>query len=110
VRTALRPYIEYKKAHRSATGRWLRAEQIRSFVSVARDAAVQNGRSIEPGSPFGDWVVWAQQQADRLDPLKESPPSIIDRKAETVPSHTTYYGYQKADPPFRFPKPIWRMK
>ena len=99
-------------ALRNATARWTRAEQIRSFVSAARNAAVQNGESVEAGSPFGDWVIWAERQADRLDPLKESSPSIIDRKSETVSSYTSYYGYgyQKPDPPFRFPKPIWRMK
>ena len=99
-------------ALRNAAARWLRAEQVRSFISAARDAAIQNGQSVDAGSPFGDWVVWADQQADQLDPLKESPPSIIDRKSETVSSYPGYYGYgyQKPDPPFRFPKPIWRMK
>ncbi len=99
-------------ALRNATARWLRADQVRSFVSAARDAAVQNGQIVAPGSPFGDWIIWAEQQADRLDPLKESPASIIDRKTEPAPSYAGYYGYgyQKPDPPFRFPKPIWRMK
>ena len=61
---------------------------------------------------FGDWMVWAEQQADRMDPLKESPPSIIDHMIETQPTYPSYYGYgyRKPDPPFRFPKPIWRMK
>lgn len=99
-------------ALRNATARWLRAEQIRSFVLAARNIAVQNGQTVTPGSPFGDWIVWAEQQADRLDPLKESPASIIDRKPEPAPSYAGYYGYgdQKPDPSFRFPKPIWRMK
>ena len=81
-------------ALRNATARWLRAEQIRSFVSAAHNAAVQNGESVEAGSPFGDWVIWAERQADRLDPLKESPPSIIDQKPRA--ENTGYY--------------IWRMK
>jgi hypothetical protein len=94
-----------------AAARWSRAHQIRSFISAARDAAIQNGQSVEAGSPFGDWIAWAERQADRMDPLKESPPSIIDRMAEREPSSPSYYGYgyQKPDPPFRFPKPIWRM-
>jgi len=97
-------------ALRNATARWLRAEQIRSFVSAARNAAVQNGESVEGGSPFGDWVIWSEPQADRLDPLKESPPSIIDQKPRAENAGYYGYGYQKPDPPFRFPKPIWRMK
>jgi hypothetical protein len=73
---------EQSKANalRNAAARWSRAEQIRLFICAAREAAVQNGQSVEQGSPFGDWVTWAEQQADRLDPLKESPPSIIDKR------------------------------
>jgi hypothetical protein len=91
-----------------AAARWSRAEQIRAFVFAVREAAAANGQAVEPSSPLGDWVIWAGQQADRMDPLKESPASITDRvKEEAYPS---YYGYQKPDPPFRFPKPIWRMR
>jgi hypothetical protein len=61
-------------ALRNSAVRWLRSEQIRSFISAAREAAVNNGQPTEPGSPFGDWIAWAEQQADQLDPLKESPP------------------------------------
>lgn len=25
------------------------------------------------------WIKWASDQADRLDPLKENPPSILDK-------------------------------
>jgi len=95
-----------------AASRWSRAERIRSFVSAAHDAAVQNGQPVNPGSPFGDWIVWAGLQADRLDPLKASPCSVIDRIAETAPEYPSYYsyGYRKPDPVFRFPKPVWRMQ
>jgi hypothetical protein len=99
-------------ALRNAAARWSRAQQIRAFISAAREAAAQNGQSVEPGLPFGDWTVWAEQQADRMDPLKESPCSVIDRKQVTEASYQSYYGYasQKPEPPFRFPKPLWRMK
>ena len=30
------------------------------------------------------WLDWATQQADRLDPLRPSPPSILDEKIEEV--------------------------
>jgi hypothetical protein len=99
-------------ALRNAAARWSRAKQIRLFICAAREAAIQNGEVVEQGSAFGDWVTWAEQQADRLDPLKESPPSIIDRRPEAEFPYPAYYGYgyPKPDPPFRFPKPIWRMK
>jgi hypothetical protein len=100
------------RALEEAAANWIRAEKVRSFVSAARTAAVQNDQRTEPGSPFADWITWAERQADRLDPLKESPPSIIDRMPVSEPEAPVYsgYGYQKLERPFRFPKPIWRMK
>jgi hypothetical protein len=97
-------------ALRNAAARWSRAQQIRAFICAASDAAVQNGQSVEQGSPFGEWILWAERQADRLDPLKESPPSIIDQKPRAENTGYCGYGYQKPDPPYRFPKPIWRVK
>jgi hypothetical protein len=47
--------------------------------------------AVEPGTPFGEWLIWAAQQADRIDPLKVSPTSIIDSKAAPAP-HPSYYG------------------
>jgi hypothetical protein len=77
-------------ALRNAAARWSRAEQIRLFICAAGNAAVQNGQSVEKESLFGDWVTWAEQQADRLDPLKESPPSIIVRKCQRSHSRDTF--------------------
>ena len=58
------------RALEDAAAKWNRAEQIRSFVSAARIAAAQNNQAVEPGTHFGDWIIWAERQADRLDPLK----------------------------------------
>jgi hypothetical protein len=33
----------------------------------------------------GTWLRWATDQADRLDPLKESPPSILDEAEKYKP-------------------------
>ena len=92
--------------HRSAAN-WERARRIRDLVAAASDGAMRDGVAVEPGTPFGEWLIWAAQQADRIDPLKVSPTSIIDSKAAPAP-HPSYYGYQKPDPPIRFPKPLWR--
>jgi hypothetical protein len=98
------------RALEEAAAKWNRAEQIRSFIAAARSVAAQNGQAAEPGKPFGDWITWAERQADRLDPLKESPPSIIDRISDSEPESTGYSGYgEKPERPFRLPKPIWRM-
>ena len=92
--------------HRSAAN-WERARRIRDLVAAASDGAKRDGVAVEPGTPFGEWLIWAAQQADRIDPLRLSPTSIIDSKAAPAP-HPSYYGYQKPDPPIRFPKPLWR--
>jgi hypothetical protein len=92
--------------HRAATN-LDRAERIRWLLAAARDAALADGQAVEPGTAFGDWLVWAAHQADRLDPLKVSPPSIIDTKPLPRPEYVPY-GYRKPDPPFRLPKPLWK--
>ncbi len=43
---------------------------------------------------------------DQLDPLKESPPSVVNK--EVAPEPTDHYGYKKPDSPFRWPKPLWK--
>lgn len=90
-----------------AAEQWSRAQQLRSFISAARDAAIQNGQRVDRGSPLSDWIVWAEQQADRFDPLKEGPRSVIDRAVE--PQRPSYYSSQEPETHFRFPKPIWKM-
>jgi hypothetical protein len=84
-----------------------RAERIRHMVGAATDAAAAKGISIDRGTAFGDWLVWAVQQADRIDPLKESPESIIDTKQAPEPRYVPY-GHRPPSPPFRWPKPLWR--
>jgi hypothetical protein len=36
-------------------------------------------------APKGQRILWMKQQADRLDPMLSSPPSILDRKGELGP-------------------------
>lgn len=92
--------------HRAATN-LDRAEGIRRLIAAARGAAVADGQPVEAGTPFGDWLAWAAQQADRIDPLKQSPPSIIDSKPLPRPEYVPY-GHRPPDPPFRFAKPPWK--
>jgi len=81
--------------HRAAAD-WERADRIRRMIQAAEEGAKRAGQAVEPGTQFADWLAWAAQQADRLDPLMESPPSVIDAK---VPSKQ----------PFRWPRPLWRV-
>jgi len=57
---------------------WHQNQRIRQYVEAFREAALNKHGTIEPGSDIDKWITWAIQQADRLDPLVKSPPSILD--------------------------------
>lgn len=60
---------------------WQMCKLVRDLVEAARQAHSAAG-PIPPESEIGQWLEWANQQADRLDPLRPSPPSILD---ESIP-------------------------
>ncbi len=62
---------------------WKEAENLRAFIETARQQCQERGPN-EPDSEFAKWLEWALQQADRLDPFRPSPPSILDEKFEEV--------------------------
>jgi len=62
------------KLLRRDAGAWHRAERIRKYVAAVR----------ESGAKDTEWLTWAELQADRLDPLKEKPKSIVDDKEEVL--------------------------
>jgi len=62
---------------------WHRAERIRKCVAAVRDGAQKKADESERDKVL-EWVTWAEQQADRMDPLKESPRSIVDDKEEVL--------------------------
>jgi hypothetical protein len=53
---------------------WHRAERIRKYVAAVRSSAVKDAL----------WVEWAERQADRIDPLRPTPPSIVDDKEKVI--------------------------
>ena len=57
---------------------WKRSRELRKYIEEKRQKQLMEGKTIETGSDFAQWLEWASQQADRLDPLAENPPSIID--------------------------------
>lgn len=61
---------------------WDRAGKIREFVVALRKVWAEQGHDVSPESAKGQKLAWMTQQADRLDPMLESPPSILDRKKE----------------------------
>ncbi len=50
---------------------WQRSQQIRSYIDAVKKWGIQKYGEIKPDSKLHQWLTWATQQADRLDPLVE---------------------------------------
>lgn len=61
---------------------WSRARQMREFIAALQRLWTEAKIDLSPESPKGQRIIWMKQQADRMDPMIESPPSILDRKRE----------------------------
>jgi len=61
---------------------WARAEQIRGFTCALEASWISRGVDVAGNTENGNRLRWMREQADRLDPLVENPPSILDRKKE----------------------------
>ena len=59
---------------------WDRAARIRAYMQATREKVLRRCDHIDPDSEFDRWFQWGLKQADRLDPLEESPPSILDEQ------------------------------
>lgn len=57
------------------------SRMIRDLIEAVREKHAANG-PIEATSDIGQWLEWASQQANRLDPLCPSLPSILDEHFE----------------------------
>lgn len=57
---------------------WERAERIRLYIRAVELQAIETGSAASKS----EWVSWARQQADRLDPLQATPVSILDTPEE----------------------------
>jgi hypothetical protein len=64
---------------------WTKAQQTREFVAALESLWIKEGHDLSPEASQGQRILWMKQQADRLDPMIPSPPSILDRKAELEP-------------------------
>lgn len=67
-----------KKLHEDAQA-WHSAEALRQYIAATDKHACEIGRAASPEHLA--WLRWATAQADRLDPLRESPQSVLDDKA-----------------------------
>ena len=64
---------------------WTQARNLRDFIAAAAARHIEEHGAIGPDSEFAQWQKWAAEQADRLDPLCESPPSILDQPIPKEP-------------------------
>lgn len=48
---------------------WAKAQQLRTYLSALKDMLTAKHGAIQPGSQADQWLIWAHQHADRLDPL-----------------------------------------
>lgn len=62
--------------------KWARAKRMRRFIAALEREWKNQGNDLSPESEKGQRIVWMKEQADRLDPMAVSPPSILDRKNE----------------------------
>jgi len=60
---------EKMKALDREVASWHRSQQIRSYIDAVKKWAIQKYGEIKPDSNIHQWLSWATQQADRLDPL-----------------------------------------
>lgn len=77
----IRKEEERLKSLNQEVDNWHRSQRIRAYIEAVKyDAVQQNG---EAGAKnVAEWIEWALSHADRLDPLKSSPPSILDEKSK----------------------------
>jgi hypothetical protein len=78
--------LAHVEALRQEASNWHQSQIIRQYVEAARRAELEPGARLDPESDLAKWIEWATQQADRMDPLVESPPSILDH-----PVKESYY-------------------
>jgi hypothetical protein len=78
---------------------WKKSKVIREYVSAVERAVLEGKSTFKPEGELKHWIKWALQQADRLDPLTESPPSILDDDIEDDPGDDDDYG--GFSPPYR---------
>jgi len=61
---------------------WQKSEALRAYIQAIEDGIAHG--TMRPNNPdeFAAYLKWARDQADRLDPLAASPPSILDKTLE----------------------------
>jgi hypothetical protein len=67
---------------------WQQSQGIREYIEAVKLVAVSRAGQMVDEIELEGWIEWAEAQADRLDPLAKTPPSILDNK----PNWGWYWG------------------
>ncbi|WP_149496312.1 hypothetical protein [Roseiconus lacunae] len=62
---------------------WQRSQQIREFLDALCLSAAREDGLVDVDSELAKYLRWGFQQADRFDPLRPSPPSVLDEEVDT---------------------------
>jgi hypothetical protein len=54
--------------------RWLKSKQLREYIGAVEKAVSKRGVSEDIKGQFEKWIVWANNHADRIDPLQNGLP------------------------------------
>ena len=65
---------------------WAKSKRLRDYIKAKKADYISQGVTIGPKSDAGKWLKWATDQADRLDPFKKSPPSLLDDEDKYSPT------------------------
>lgn len=71
------------KAFRQKVDNWHLSQRIRAYVDAVKCDALSAAGEIS--SELSGWMEWALGHADRIDPLRTGPPSILDEKPKYGP-------------------------
>jgi hypothetical protein len=70
---------------------WKKSQILKEFISAVEKAKEAGGCAYEPDCNWDEWFKWARDQADRLNPLVPSPPSIVDEELPEIEEHIGFY-------------------
>jgi hypothetical protein len=75
----------------SCAENWKRSHILREYIAEVEKRAAGGELPFSLEKPLAEWLRWAQDQVDRLDPLAPNPPSILD---EECPEEEKSSGYR----------------
>jgi len=71
--------IERLKILEQQAEQWSNSQKLRDFICAVKDEFCGKTISSESREKLGKWLSWAEQHADRIDPLKNGALSIFER-------------------------------